>query len=108
MCCQSATKRSRQRIEGGVGAIGEIDGPESLHRPGTGINQLGKWSVQVDEKYRCPEKQCIIRELRLECGNHPIDILLSCDLGVLGLRGWLLFFHPIDKALKMARLLFAI
>ena len=85
MCCQSATKRSRQRIEGGVGAIGEIDGPESLHRPGTGINQLGKWSVQVDEKYRCPEKQCIIRELRLECGNHPIDILLSCDLGVLGL-----------------------
>jgi hypothetical protein len=27
---------------------------------------------------------------------------------VLGLRGWLLFFHPIDKALKMARLLFAI
>jgi len=87
MCCQSATKRSRQRIEGGVGAIGEIDGPESLHRPGTGINQLGKWSVQVDEKYRCPENQRIIRELRLKCSIHRIDKLLGRDLGALSLHG---------------------
>src|SRR6201995_4590395 len=80
-------RNSRQRTEGGVGAIGEIDGPESLYRPSTGINQPSKWSVHVDEKHRCPEHQRIIRELCLECSIDRIDKLLGRDLGVLGLHG---------------------